>query len=123
MWNVQACLSLDTFADVIVEPAASRVSARSPLGYGQDPDANGLGAAGLVTVTGVLLHAAATNPTMTSTAVTLTWRPLKLVFIRLPFQLYAGQGRCGAIDGEVPVTTREIQRPNNQEEGCPSVDA
>ena len=26
-------------------------------------------------------------------------------------------------DGEVPVATREIQRSDNQEEGCPSVDA
>lgn|GEM_PF-4114221 len=32
-------------------------------------------------------------------------------------------GRCGARDREVPVATREIQRPKNQEEGCPSVDA
>src|SRR5215469_11297443 len=31
--------------------------------------------------------------------------------------------RCGADDSEVPVAAREIQRPNNQEEGCPSVDA
>ena len=30
-------------------------------------------------------------------------------------------GRCGATDREVPVATREIQRPKNQEEGCPSV--
>jgi hypothetical protein len=30
-------------------------------------------------------------------------------------------GRWGASDGEVPVARREIQRPNDQEEGCPSV--
>jgi hypothetical protein len=35
----------------------------------------------------------------------------------------SGSGRPGAIDGEVPVTAREIQRRDNQEEGCPSVDA
>src|ERR1019366_2411717 len=35
----------------------------------------------------------------------------------------SGSGRCGATDSEVPVATREIQRPKNQEEGCPSVDA
>src|SRR6266568_8889580 len=35
----------------------------------------------------------------------------------------SGSGRCGAIDSEVPVATREIQRRNDQEEGCPSVDA
>ena len=35
----------------------------------------------------------------------------------------SGSGRCGAIDSEVPGATREIQRRNNQEEGCPSVDA
>jgi len=33
----------------------------------------------------------------------------------------SGSGRCGASDSELPVATREIQRPNNQEEGCPSV--
>jgi hypothetical protein len=61
MWNVQACLSPDTFADEIVEPAASRVFVMSPFEYGQDSDASGLGAAALVTVTGVLLHAAVTK--------------------------------------------------------------
>jgi hypothetical protein len=81
MWNVQACLSPDTFADVIVEPAAFRVFERSPFEYRQDPDANGLGAAALVTVTGVLLHAAVTKLAMTSTARTLTWRPVKFGFI------------------------------------------
>lgn len=81
MWNVQACLSLDTLADVIVDPAASRVSARSPFEYGQDPDANGLGAAASVTVTGVLLHAAITRLAVTSTAATLRWRRVKFVFI------------------------------------------
>jgi hypothetical protein len=35
----------------------------------------------------------------------------------------SGSGRCGAIDSEVPVATREIQRRNNQEESCPSVNA
>ena len=35
----------------------------------------------------------------------------------------SGSDRCGASDGEVPVATREIQRPDNQEEGCPSVGA
>jgi hypothetical protein len=35
----------------------------------------------------------------------------------------SGSGRCGAIDSDVPGATREIQRPKNQEEGCPSVDA
>ena len=35
----------------------------------------------------------------------------------------SGSGRGGAIDGEEPVAAREIQRPNNQEEGRPSVDA
>jgi hypothetical protein len=81
MWKVQACLSPDTFADVIVEPAASRVSARPPFEEGQDPDTNGLGAAGLVTVTGVLLHAAVTKLAVTSTAAMLTWRPVKFVFM------------------------------------------
>jgi hypothetical protein len=87
-------LSPDTFADVIVEPAAFRVFERSPFEYGQDPDANGLGAAALVTVTGVLLHAAVTKLAVTSTAATLTWRPVKFVFIRLPFDLSAGGVSC-----------------------------
>jgi hypothetical protein len=84
MWNVQACLSPDTFADVIVGLAAFRVFARSPFGYGQDPDANGLGAAGLVTVTGVLLHAAVAKLAVTSTAATLRWCPVKFVSSDFP---------------------------------------
>jgi hypothetical protein len=74
-------LSKDTFADVIVEPAASRVFDRSPFEYGQDSDANGLGAPKLVTVAGVLLHAAVTKLAVTSTAARLTWRPVTFVFI------------------------------------------
>src|SRR5258707_3861113 len=35
----------------------------------------------------------------------------------------SGSGRCGASDSDVPGATREIQRPNSQEESCPSVDA
>ena len=35
----------------------------------------------------------------------------------------SGSGRCGASESKFPVATREIQRPNNQEEGCPSVHA
>jgi hypothetical protein len=81
MWNVQACRSPDTFADVIAEPAAFRVFARPPLGYGHDADVSGLGAARLVTVAGVLLQAAVTKPAAASTAATLTWRPVKCVFI------------------------------------------
>jgi hypothetical protein len=82
MLNAQACLSLDTFADDIVEPAASLVFARSPLEYGHDPDANGLAAAGLVTVAGLLLHAATAKLAVTSRAAALRLvRPVKLVFI------------------------------------------
>src|SRR5271167_3904828 len=33
----------------------------------------------------------------------------------------SGSGRCGASDSDVPVATREVQHPNNQEEDCPSV--
>jgi hypothetical protein len=65
-------LSPDTFADVIVEPAASLVFDRSPFEYDQDPDANGLGADALVTVTGVLLHAAVTKLAVRSKAAMLT---------------------------------------------------
>src|SRR5690242_5615434 len=35
----------------------------------------------------------------------------------------SGSGGPGAGDGQVPVTAREIQRSEKQEEGCPSVDA
>jgi hypothetical protein len=37
-------LSLETLAEEIVDPTASRVLARSPLGYGHDPEAAGSGA-------------------------------------------------------------------------------
>jgi len=70
---------LDTFADDIAEPAASRVFAMSPFGYGHDPDANGAaaGAAGLL-----LAHAAVTRLAATSRATTLRLvRPVKLIFI------------------------------------------
>jgi hypothetical protein len=81
MWNVHRCLSLDTLDDVIVEPTASRVFERSPFEYGQEPDASGLGAAELVTVTGVLLHPAAIKLAVTSTAATLTRRPGTFIVI------------------------------------------
>ena len=48
--NVHASLSWDTFAAEIVEPVASLVLARSPFGYGQDPD--GAAAPANVLVTG-----------------------------------------------------------------------
>jgi hypothetical protein len=82
-------LSPDT-SDVIVDPAASRVAARSPFEYGQDPDANGLAATGLVVVTGVLVHAAVTTLAVTSTAPALTWRPVKLVSSDFPFSSLQG---------------------------------
>jgi len=37
-WNVHASLSRDTLADEITDAAASLVLARSPFGYGDDPD-------------------------------------------------------------------------------------
>ncbi len=43
--NVHASASLDTFADEIVEPVASRVFARSPFGYGQAAEVAVAGAA------------------------------------------------------------------------------
>ena len=48
--NAHASLSCDTLADVIVEPVATLVLARSPFGYGQDPD--GAAASANVLVTG-----------------------------------------------------------------------
>src|ERR1700728_742379 len=37
-WNVHASLSWETLADEITEPTASLVLARSPFGYGDEPD-------------------------------------------------------------------------------------
>src|ERR1700733_14198064 len=45
--NVQACASLDTFAEEIVDPVASRVFARSAFEYGHEPDAEAADAAAL----------------------------------------------------------------------------
>jgi hypothetical protein len=42
--------------------------------------------------------------------------------LRLP-RAGSGSGRLGASDSDVPVATRDIQRPKNQEQGCPSVGA
>jgi hypothetical protein len=39
----------------------------------------------------------------------------------MSLQTGSGSGRCGASDSGVPVAAREIQHPNNQEKGCPSV--
>jgi hypothetical protein len=43
--NVHDCSSLDTFAEEIVEPAASRVFAMSAFGYGHEPAAPVVGVA------------------------------------------------------------------------------
>src|SRR6516225_5147601 len=58
--KLQASRSEATFADVMADPAASRVLARSPFGYGQEPD--GAAAPWKLVVTGgggLLLQAAA----------------------------------------------------------------
>ena len=47
--NVQACASLETFAEEIVDPVASRVFARSTFEYGHDPEPAALETAPLVT--------------------------------------------------------------------------
>ena len=46
--NVQACASLDTFAEEIVDPVASRVFARSAFEYGHEPEPPAVEAAVLV---------------------------------------------------------------------------
>jgi hypothetical protein len=46
--KVHACASLDTFADEIPEPTASRVFARSAFEYSHAPDAPALEAAAVV---------------------------------------------------------------------------
>src|ERR1700751_246968 len=67
--TLHASRNCATFAEEIVEPAASRVLARSPSGYGHDPDAVD---APLKTVAGggaaVPLHAAASTLTAMSRA-------------------------------------------------------
>ncbi len=73
--NVQACVSLDTFAEETVEPVASRVFARSTFEYGHEPDAPVLEP---VTVPRIVVqpelalplppHAASSNPAMTTRA-------------------------------------------------------
>src|SRR5215472_5325656 len=58
--KLQASRSEATFADEMADPAASRVLARSPLGYGQEPD--GVAAPWKLVVVGgggLLLQAAA----------------------------------------------------------------
>jgi hypothetical protein len=76
----QAHMQQGVGAKLFYHPGCSRRV--SPFEYGQDPDANGLGAAALVTVAGLLLlHAAVTKLAVTSRAAMLRWRPLKFVFI------------------------------------------
>lgn len=82
--NVQACVSLDTFAEVIVEPAASRVFARSAFEYGHEPEVPVVDAATFaVTVLQPALaaafplppQAATSNPAATSTIALSVIRP------------------------------------------------
>ena len=66
--NAHASRSADTFADEIAEPGASLVLARSPFGYGHDPD--GAAAPGNAVLAGAglpPLHAAASIVIETST--------------------------------------------------------
>ena len=61
--NVQACASLDTFADEIVDPVASRVFARSAFEYGHEPEPAVVEAAAfVVTVVQPELAAAVARP-------------------------------------------------------------
>ena len=66
--NVQACASLDTFAEEMVEAAASRVFARSAFEYGHEPEARTLEAATLlVTVRQPALEIAVVLPPQETT--------------------------------------------------------
>src|SRR3954463_1091383 len=63
--KLHASRSRDTFAEEIIEPAASRVLARSPFGYGHDPDAVGAPLKTVVAGRAVVpLHAASTLTAM-----------------------------------------------------------
>jgi len=80
--NVHASRSLDTFADVMAEPAASRVLARSPFGYAHDPD--GAAAPWKVVVAGdgalpLLPQAAASDAVVTAMPTPRLERPRCLV--------------------------------------------
>jgi hypothetical protein len=83
--NVQACASLDTFAEEIVDPVASRVFARSAFEYGDEPEVPAVGAATFVVtvlqpelaaVVAFLPHAATSNPAATSRAALSVMRSL-----------------------------------------------
>jgi hypothetical protein len=89
--KVHACLSLDTFAEEIVEPVATRVFARSPFAYGHEaeyPDAEAatwvamvrqpeLAAALLVAL--LPPHAATSDPAAISRAAMSVMRPRELI--------------------------------------------
>jgi hypothetical protein len=88
--NVHACASVDTFAEEIVDPVASRVFARSSFEYGHEPDAGAVEAAApALTVLQPVLAAAVplppqavtSNPAPTSRATLSAVRPVVLVFI------------------------------------------
>src|SRR5215472_9518748 len=73
--NVQACCSCETLAEVITEPGACRVLARSAFGHGHDPD-GGVAlrfvvVADCVRVTAGLFDVQATASKVTRTASTL----------------------------------------------------
>lgn len=91
--NVQACSSLVTFADEIVEPGARRLFARSAFAYGQDPDAAiavAVTVAASLPVTAVRRphpsvealppHAATSKPPATSKTTMSAARLVRLVF-------------------------------------------
>jgi hypothetical protein len=88
--NVQACASLDTFTEEIIDPVASRVFARSTFAYDCDPEPAAVEAATcVVTVLQPELaaavpcppQAATSKPTATSRAALSVMRPVGPVFI------------------------------------------
>jgi hypothetical protein len=81
--NVQASASLDTFADEIVEPAASRVLAMSPFGYGHDPRA--AGAAANVIVFPAEAGLVAPQPAITKLATTSRVAPTAVPLVTFAF--------------------------------------
>jgi hypothetical protein len=83
--NVQACASLETFAEEIVDPVASRVFARSTFEYGHDPEPAVLEAdafvatvlqAGLACAVPFPPQDASTNPAATSRTALSAMRPI-----------------------------------------------
>jgi hypothetical protein len=101
--NVQACASLDTFAEEIAEPVASRVFARSPFEYGHEPAPRAVEAAAfaptvlqpeLAATVRCPPQAATSNPAASSGAALSAMRPFVLALISFGARVEDRRARC-----------------------------